>query len=99
MLRLMLKPAMVLTLVLASLVAAGCSQPLGNDMSFAKENKAYENALDARGKKAVISEMKKEQAQVQKAAGIEPESTASTKPAKTKKKQVEAKQQTEAAQN
>ncbi len=90
--RLVLKAATLILLAPAALGVAGCSQPLGNDMSFAKVNKGYENTLTAEEKKAAIAEMKKDQEQARKAAGIEVETTASTKPAK--KKQAEA-----AAQN
>lgn len=96
--RLMLKSVALFAIAVSALTVAGCSQPLGNDMSFAKANEGYKDTLSSAEKKRVVSEMKKEQAQVQKAAGIEPETTSSTKPGK-KKKQVEAKQQTEATQN
>lgn len=111
MLRLMLKLAALLALILPALALAGCSDSLsGNDMSFAKVNEGYKDTLSEQNKKAVISEMKKQQAEVQKAAGIEVETTASTTPTKKKKKheakkqddakkQDGAKQQAEAAQN
>jgi hypothetical protein len=99
MLRLTLKLAAFLALILPALTLAGCSESLsGNDMTFAKVDEGYKNTLSDDKKKAVISEMKKEQAEVQKAAGIEPETTASTKPAKKKKKHDEAKKQDEAKQ-
>ena len=96
MLRLMLKAVALFALAAPAFGLAGCSDSLSaSDTSFAKVNKDYANTLSSGKKKAVINEMKREQARVQKAAGIEPETTASTKTAK--KKQAEA--PAEAAQN
>jgi hypothetical protein len=105
MLRLLLNPVAFALFALSALALAGCSDTLsGNDTTFAKVNESYKDTLTDQKKKAVISEMKEEQAEVQKAAGIAPETTASTTPAKKKKKheakkQDAAKQQAEAAQN
>lgn len=81
--RLFVKPLAVIALALPALGLAGCSDSLsGNDTTFAKVDEGYKNTLDAEGKKAVISEMKAEQAAVKKAAGLESEATGSTIPAK-----------------
>jgi hypothetical protein len=97
MLRLILKATALLALAAPALGLAGCSDSLSaNDTSFAKVNQDYKNALSSRDKKAAIAELKKDQQAAQQAAGVEVETTASTKPAK-KKKQAEA--PAEAAQN
>lgn len=97
MLRLMLKAVALFALAAPALGLAGCSDSLsGNDLSYAKVEKSYEGAMTPQTSKAVINEMRQEQERVQKEAGIEPETTASTKPAKAKK---QAEAPAEAAQN
>ena len=98
MLRLMLKAVALLALAAPALGLAGCSDSLSaNDTSFAKVNESYKDTLDADKKKAVITEMKQERAEVQKAAGIEPEPAAPAKSDRKKKKQAEAKAKQAAA--